>query len=55
MLLTVIFSETCEKIERSVDELIKLGGTSAEEMVFVRNTIKAIEECLQRETTIKIE
>lgn len=53
-------SETCEKVERSVEEIITIGkmpeGTlSSEEKVFLRNSLKAVEECLQRKAKVTIE
>lgn len=46
--------ETCEKIERSIDELIAISPLSSEEKAFASNTIKAIETCLQRKSKITL-
>ena len=49
-----INSETCEKIERSIEELIAISPLSSEETAFASNTLKAIETCLQRKSKVNL-
>jgi nucleoid DNA-binding protein len=56
----ISFSDSCEKIERSLEELVKIykdGGIkmNEEERKYCQNTIKAIEEALKRESKVKLE
>lgn len=52
--LLILFSETCEKIERSIEELIVISSLSSEETAFASNTLKAIESCLQRKSKVTL-
>lgn len=51
--------ETCEKIEKSmkelVDEIFSKVPADTEEKQFVRNTIKTIEDTLKRESVVRID
>lgn len=45
--------ETCEKIERSLEELLKIMQSlqiKEEEKVFMKNTLQTIEKCLQKKS-----
>eukprot|EP00347_Sterkiella_histriomuscorum_P015302 403357539 len=50
--------EQCEKVERSLDEFLKMkasGVITNEEKVFARNTVQTIEQCTQRKSTVAID
>ena len=52
-------SDSCEKIERSMEELLKIfndagKSMSPEEVQYCKNTIQAIEDALKRESKVKI-
>lgn len=50
--------ETCEKVERCIEELMKiyvdaLREVQEDERIYVNNTITAVETCLRRECKVR--
>ena len=58
--LTLLYSDSCEKIERSLEELVKIYKDAGikmteEERKYCSNTIQAIEDALKRECKAKLD